>query len=718
MKKTVTVILLITLCQGLFSCGKKNNEDATYTYKDYVNVMATNWNPHTYETATDSYPSEFLRVGLYSLIYNDELHPAEGKKPFSAYSILPEMAESLPVDVTEKVKAEHPEFGIPMSALSGYAYTVDLNRKAKWEDGTPINADTYVYSMKRLLDPELLNYRASDYYAGTFSIAGAEEYATGVMKDFSKVGLYKSGDYQITIVLDKALGGFNLIYNLTSNFIVNEELYERCLRKENGAWFSTYNTSAETTLSYGPYKMVSYQKDKSMRFEKNAEWYGYTDGKHVYVDPESGDEMPMYMTTAIDTQVVAEAATAKMMFLRGELSTYTLQAEDFDSYKNSAYAHAAPGETTFFLILNGHGDAISKREASSGFDKSKNDIETLTLDSFRRAVALTYDRELLAKTLSPARSGAYGLIGDSYIYDPEALFYYRDSDAAKRVLCSFYSVDTSAYPSLDAAVASITGYSPETARRYYIDAFNEAVAAGYITDTNGDGISDQTVTIEYCMSADSDFMTRTVDYLNTEMAKVTKGTPFEGKVRFYKSAPYGNDWVSKIRSGLSDTVLGGWSGSVLDPFGLSELYTNPEKQYDAAWFDSSEVMMTLNVNTAPIGSPESVEAVTMSLRHWSDALCGKTVNISGRAYNFGEGMSDADTRLSILAAIEGEVLSTYNYIPMLRDGSVTLLSGKCYYVTDRYNPVLGYGGIAYLSYNYNDAEWADYVKKQGVELKY
>ena len=83
----------------------------------------------------------------------------------------------MPVDVTEQVKAEHLEFGIPESATEGYAYTIDLNENAVWEDGTPINADTYVYSMQQLLRPELLNYRASDYYSGDRVIAGAQNYA-------------------------------------------------------------------------------------------------------------------------------------------------------------------------------------------------------------------------------------------------------------------------------------------------------------------------------------------------------------------------------------------------------------------------------------------------------------------------------------------------------------------------------------------------------------
>lgn len=782
----------------------------SYVYKDSVSTMATNWNPHTYQTTDDSYPAEFLRSGLYSFLFNDELHAKEGKDPYSGYVIVPEMAASEPVDVTETVKAEHPEFGIPESATKGYAYTIDLNPNACWEDGTPINADTYVYSMQKLLDPKLINYRATDYYAGDFCIAGAEafnlqgsfnwtnftplgmsveeyiaqggdmskvvldmsfwgissadnkgfDYITddrmirdnsipeGEPEDYvsakylydtylapgmpyaayaasylgtadkvefgavdydGTVGLYKSGDYQITLVLAKSLTGFNLLYNLSGNWIVKEDLYEANLKETNGVWSSTYNTSVETTSSYGPYKLTDYQTDKHMRFERNENWWGYTDGLHTYVDPTDGKEYPMYMTTAIDTQVVAESATRKLMFLKGELMGYGLQAEDMDTYRSSDFCYATPSETIFFLILNGHKESIKTREAAADFDKNTLDLESMTNLNFRKAVAISYDRDLFAATISPARSGGYGIIGTNYIYDPETGAKYRDTDQAKQALCTFYSVDVDAFESLDEAAASITGYDPVKAAELFNLAFTECLAEGFITDNDGNGVSDQTVRIEYCISSDSDFMTKTVNYLNEKIKEVTKGTGFDGKIEFVKSAPYGNEWSNKIREGLADTVLGGWSGSALNPFSLTDLYVNPENAYDAAWFNATTVEMTMEIDG---------ETITMNLYQWSDALNGETVEVNGKEYNFGDGMAPVETRLNILANFEVKVLETYDYLPMLQDGGMSLLSQQVYYVVEEYNPIMGRGGITYLKYNYDETEWTNFVTEQGGELKY
>ena len=145
---------------------------------------------------------------------------------------------------------------------------------------------------------------------------------------------------------------------------------------------------------------------------------------------------------------------------------------------------------------------------------------------------------------------------------------------------------------------------------------------------------------------------------------------------------------------------------MMDPFGLIEVYTNPSYQYDAAWFDSTSVDLTLTL---------SGEEITLNLDEWTKVLNGTEIE----GYNFGDGIGAPEDRLAILAGIEKSILLTYNYLPMMEDGSMALLSQKAYYIIEDYNPVMGRGGITYLRYNYNDAEWAEYVAAQpNGELTY
>ena len=807
--------------------------EGEFVYKDAVVAMSNNWNPHTYQTSDESYPISFVTTGLYDLIFNDGLiNTIEGKDPFTGWKFVPEMAADFPVDVTEEIKAAHPEYKIPESATAGYAYKIALNPNAVWADGTPINAETYVYSMKMLLDPDLQNYRATDYFDGSFAVANAKNYyyqgnknyndvtggidtyvkgedgnyysksgnplyiAVGVVcgylspnslyqyveaygdkyfdttywaelkalmnadgavvlndttygylntlitgnpawnedesylynyivelveyvpdYSFDNVGLFASGDYEITVVLSKSLAGFNLLYNLSGNWIVYKKLYEDNIvyDETTGTYSSTYNTSLETTMSYGPYKMDSFEKDMSMSFVRNEKWYGYTDGKHIYQDPEDGLVYPMYQTTKIVTTQVSEADTRKMMFLKGQLMGYGLQAADFAEYRDSEYCYATPSETIFFFVFNGNLDAIEKREANADFDQTKTDLQTMTLNSFRRAWAVSFDKEAFCDQISPSRSGGYGIIGNNYIYDPETGAKYRDTDQAKMALCDFYSVDVSAFDSLDEAVDSITGFDVDTARELYTQAFHEALELGYITDLDGDGKSDQTVTVTYSSSEVTDFIKKTIDYFNSKLTEVTAGTPFDGKIVMVAAGDLGDPaWSNMLKAGETDTCLCGWSGSALDPFGLTDLYTNPSYQYDAGWFDSTKVSLTLDVTVNG-----EAKSLTMNLREWSDALNGDTVVADdGNEYCFGDGIADVDTRLTILAAIEAEILATYDYIPMLQDGGMSLLSKQVYYVIEDYNPILGRGGITYMKYNYNEAEWEAYVASQGGQLDY
>jgi oligopeptide transport system substrate-binding protein len=47
-----------------------------------------------------------------------------------------------------------------------------------------------------------------------------------------------------------------------------------------------------------------------------------------------------------------------------------------------------------------------------------------------------------------------------------------------------------------------------------------------------------------------------------------------------------------------------------------------------------------------------------------------------------------------------------------------MLSYQCNYYTPDYNIMYGFGGLELLTYNYTDAEWAEYVAAQGNQLNY
>lgn len=828
-KKVLSLLLASAMVFSLAACGGKKpsytitefDPNATYTYNAAVTTLPSGWNPHTYQTADDAEYFSYTTDSLYTLFFNDQIHPLEGREAFDGYVIVPSMAADFPVDVTKKVKASHPQFNIPASATSGYAWSVKLRDGLKWDDGTPITAQDFVDSLERCLRPELLNYRASDYDRGIYAVVNAENYALsgnpsfqsfaeagttyaefianggtddqvavdmngfwsvpgpdsrldwGYITDdtmvrdpaveegqdedyvsakylwdnylgpngvyagtgydleyagiisfpyeagysFDNVGLFVSGDNELTFVYANALDGFYLMtYGMSTNYLVKTDLYDANLKEtespSGSVWSSTYGTGMDTSVSYGPYKMSEFQADKLMHFTKNENWWGWNSDVYTYVDPEDGNAYHMYQTTDVDIQYVKEPETRKQMFLAGQLMSYGLQPEDFDQYRTSDYYYATPAETLFLLLFNGYERVIKERENAADFDKSTTDLEMQMLESFRRACAVAIDRENFAATVSPQRSGGYAFVGNTYIYDPETCAYYRDTPQAKQALVEFYSIDLASYGGdLDKAVAAITGYDPETAKVKFQEAYKEGIEKGYITDANGDGKSDQTITMVYAMSSEmNDFFKKTLEYLNTSLNKAAEGTGLEGKILITPSAPLGNKWSDNIRNGVMDTQMAGWSGSTLDPFGMADTWTDSDRSYWGNWFDASKYDLTIKLDGADI---------TMNVRDWAVCLNGtmKTAK-DGKEYNFGYGQTSVDNRLNILTEIEKFMLTSYNCVPIMQNGSGALLSKQVYYVVEEYNPMMYRGGIQYMKYNYNDTEWAEYVASQGGTLQY
>ena len=218
------------------------------------------------------------------------------------------------------------------------------------------------------------------------------------------------------------------------------------------------------------------------------------------------------------------------------------------------------------MILNGNMDVLNEREAAADFDQNTTDLQTMTLQSFRKAMAVSFDKGTVRRYDFPGPFRRLWHHRLDLCVRSRDRCYLPLHRAGQEGPCATSTVWIPASSLLlDDAVGSITGYDPEEAKELFIEAYNEAIEAGYITDSNGDGISDQIRPSFTPLSADNDFITKTLDYLNEKLAEVTAGTPFEGKIMFTKSPAYGNDWSTMLKSGMSGYLPGCWTGSKFDP---------------------------------------------------------------------------------------------------------------------------------------------------------
>jgi ABC-type oligopeptide transport system substrate-binding subunit len=138
------------------------------TYRDYIAGNPKTWSPHRWETSTDSIILSYTEMGFYDF----QLTPDR-----TSYVIQPEMATDIPQDKTVDYDDTYKiARGVPTTYDSGLIYDIPLNPEARWENGEAITASDYVQSMKQLLNPKLINGRASGFYQGQLSIGNAEKY--------------------------------------------------------------------------------------------------------------------------------------------------------------------------------------------------------------------------------------------------------------------------------------------------------------------------------------------------------------------------------------------------------------------------------------------------------------------------------------------------------------------------------------------------------------
>ena len=170
LKRYLSIILCLCMMAVVFAgCKEETATDGGYTFRTYANTLAKNWNPHNWKTSADREVLSYITMPLCTPVIKDS---ATGE-----YQWVFEMATSI-TDVTAANKEDLTTYSVTLpdgvtaeEVSSGYVFEIKLNSKAKWQDGTAIKADAYVYSMQKLLSAELNNYRANLYRDGKTAVA-------------------------------------------------------------------------------------------------------------------------------------------------------------------------------------------------------------------------------------------------------------------------------------------------------------------------------------------------------------------------------------------------------------------------------------------------------------------------------------------------------------------------------------------------------------------
>ena len=516
------------------------------------------------------------------------------------------------------------------------------------------------------------------------------------------VGLVKVDDYTIDLILEKPVdeAAFYMPYNLGSSWLVYKPLYEQCksffdadgkqvATEEEAATVSTdYCKSVEKTIGYGPYKMTYFELDKQITFERNDEWYGYRDGKHA----------GMYQTDIYSITVIPDHATQMMAFEAGEIDEISLESDDMEKYASSSYIMYEPQSYTTKVSFNTNYEKLLSRGTGS---------QILVIDEFRQAFALSIDRQHFATAFTAAGTAGFGLLNYQYVYNPFTGEAYRDSDGAKDAMVSLYGLsygEGTDYATLDEAYDAMTGYNMDLAKQKMGEAYDKAIAAGI-----WDG--ETPITIDFRVYQNDAIYVKMFTYFNDQLKAAAVGTGFEGKISLTMTVDA--DYYNTNYSGNADIIFTTWGGAAMAPFTMmNQCYT------DAA--DGSGNQMEYGYDTDAIALTIKVDGkeVTDSLRNWTNWVGSSTDPALVGALNEQIGsMSDYDyaTRCAFLAACEKCFLSYYTTTPVYYRNVASLHSQKVNFATYQYVMNVIFGGVRYYTYNYDDAEWAEYTANNTLQ---
>lgn len=808
----IAMVLVVVLCASVLTACKKDKgkdnkpyditkrastgwEDSRqYTLREYTAQLPGQWCTIVSSDSVDNDMESYMTSAFYEFNYKFD---ADGKIVPGAYTVEYSAATKLE-DVTKKYAGQ---YGLAADAEKGQAFAMTLRNDLKWNDGTPIKAADFVYTMTQQLSPKYLFDTASNYYSGNYVIHNAENYvkqgqkgmfpAYSVMKeynvaddakliysttnsrvaengftpeviveefgiegmtvekinalngksladikkdatlnetweallgawktnpneeldffeteyefpamDFSEVGYFVGdNEYELVMVIDGTLKPLDEEGKLTyeagyyfSNWpLVKKDLWEKCEDTTKTPYANSYCTSLEKSASWGPYKLTNYQDDKTYTVSRNDKWFGY--GLEQYAK--------QYQTDTIITNKIPEWDTAWLSFQNGDLDSISMDVKIASDYRTSRQAFFTPDTATGCLNLQSL--AISRT------DKRNNLL--LNYDDFRKAISLALNRDDYCAKNRPSSQAALGLLNSMYYNDVENGKVYRDSVQAKEAILSAYGaekveggwkVGTVVYKDIDEAVDAMTGYNVTLARQLMTSAYNKAKADGNYRDG-------EKIILTFGVSEITANTDRTKNWFQAAFDDATKGTALEGKISIEYFIFSDKTWSDQFKKGEYDLCFGAWANAPFNPsYLLCETQINKAVRWAQEW-DPTKVNVTVK---AKPDADHKDGIYTYNLEQWRLILQGKD-NTLPNFKNF-----SMEDQLTALGAVEAAILKEYYSVPVFSLYSASLMGYKTDYVTYEYNTFMGYGGIRYMSYNFDDTEWAAFVAEKGGTLNY
>lgn len=321
MKKLLACILsLVIFC----SCAVFAAAEAKENVVTYAMAAEPNLDPHWNAGSTGATVLDCIREGLYKV---------------TATGIALAGAESVTVNEDATV------------------WTFNLRKDSVWNDGKPVVAGDYVYSMQRLVDPAVSSYHMLAY--GQFLLNGSE--ISAGTKDVSELGVKAIDDYTLEITLANSCTFFDTILTYSTFFPLRADTVT-----EDGIGDWAWNV--ENSITNGEMNMTFCDETQKIVLEKNA----------TYWNAESVN------TDKIVIKLVDDTNTTLALLETGEVDVIdSFSSEEVQRLQEAGLYHSSPKLSTNFLLVN----------------CMDNEGNAMVDPRVRKALSLSIDREFMCDVL-------------------------------------------------------------------------------------------------------------------------------------------------------------------------------------------------------------------------------------------------------------------------------------------------------------------------------
>lgn len=345
-----------------------------------------------------------------------------------------------------------------------------------FEDGTPINADVVLYTLKQYIDPVQNNARQNVLTgSGFMNVVGAYEYFMQGKEvpfghplfvnseskvlfptvDFSTVGIRKIDNLSFEITSLAPMSQLEAIEHINQLYLVHPERYESGFQDDVKS-YTNYGTFDNPLVSYGPYVLKNWEDSKELVFNKNF--------LYLNADAHNIKSYRFFVNEDYDSIV--------NHFNEGNLNVLKVSESNFKTFIDTSSVYKIPANSAFRLAIS----LVRNARYVSG--------ETVLLDpenptsgsplvqelAFRRALYFAINRLEFAEEVFPPAIPNVGIVSSIHKVTMEAKEFYQQSNE--------YLAMTEA---LGIRVEN-NGFDPVKAKELFDEAYNNLVTKGVINE--------------------------------------------------------------------------------------------------------------------------------------------------------------------------------------------------------------------------------------------